>query len=278
MEQQIQVSRDEKIDGIIKKILRHESPLSYSSLSQFAESPADFIRYKLKEFERTEAMIYGAMVHCLILEPGKFYDRYFILDDKAKKKEIGGAKPGATTAYKDWFLNTKVTAGKKELVTTEDFEMANSIASGVINNRSANAILNLCPEREVKIEWEYLNYRFSGIVDGKGKGNKFDIKTCTDANPKKFRWTILDMWYHVQAAMYGVAGNDLNDNYFIIAVDKKGGISCHQLSSGLLEKGRKEYEYYVNKFSECILSDSFNNSNYDFFAERWDGIYDVDLK
>lgn len=275
MEGQIQLSRTQKVDEIIKKILRHESMLSYSSLSQFAESPADFIKYKLKEREQTEAMIYGSMVHCLVLQPEDFYNRYFVLDDKAKKEEIGGAKPGATKAYKEWFGLMQFNAGKKTLVTTEDFSIAQGISMGVKYNRTASAIMDLCPQREVGIEWDYLNYKFKGFIDGKGNGNKFDLKTCTDANPKKVRWSIMDMWYYGQAAMYGIGDESLTDNYYIIAVDKKGGVSCHQLAKNLLERGRKEYEYFVNKFSECILSDSFDSS-YEFFADRWDGVYDFD--
>lgn len=275
MEEQIQVSYSAKVDEIIKKILRHEDILSYSSLSQFAETPADFIKYKMQLKVQTDAMIYGSMVHCLVLEPGKFNSRYFVMDDNLIIEQIGGAKPRATSAYKAWANEKRAMAGEREVVSAQDFKDAHGTSQAISYNRTARVILDLCQEREVKIEWEYLNYKFKGFIDGKGNKNKFDIKTVQDANVKKVRWSIIDMWYYGQAAMYGVGSDSLDDNYFIIAADKKGGVSCHQLSKNLIERGRKEYEYYVNKFSECILSDSFNSS-YEFFADRWDGIYDAD--
>src|SRR4051794_5238924 len=90
------------MSDIVSQLLKGEMRLSYSALCAFKESPAKFVQYKMKQKVTTEAMIFGSMVHCLILEPGDFDNRYFTLDDTQKCNDIGGAKPRATKAYKEW--------------------------------------------------------------------------------------------------------------------------------------------------------------------------------
>lgn len=274
VEPELILSSNQIIDSIIKPILRREEKLSYSALSAFKESPADFIRYKRKQRVSTPAMIYGSMVHKLVLEPSKFYDTYFVMDDAQKVLEIGGGNPRATKVYKEWKAQQQVAAGKKEIVNTADFNMAASIAKGVSRNRAAARILKLCPEREIPIEWDYNNYKWKGFVDGRGNKAKFDLKTMRDAHPKKAQRDIWNMGYYLQAAMYNTPDKEPED-YYIIAVDQKGGISVHLLSPNLMEKGQKEYEYYTNKFTEAMLSDSFDQS-FEFFADRYDGIFLAD--
>lgn len=277
MQIETSVSSAPVIDAIVMKVLRGEDHLSFSSLSAFAESPADFIAYKLKTRETTPAMQYGAMVHCLVLEPQDFYNRYWVLDDVAKCIEIGGAKPRATSAYKSWIAAQRALSGCREIVTGDNFMLAKGIATGIRKNRAARAIYDMCPIHEEKIQWEYLNYKFRGIKDGNGAYATFDLKTCPDATPNNFKRVILNDKHYVQAAMYLHEGGDFDKPYYIIAADQKQGISVHQLSKNLINKGRKEYEYLVNKFSECILTDNFESS-YDFFSDRPDGIFDVDVR
>jgi len=278
------VSDDKVINDIITKVLRQESHLSFSSFSNFAETPRDFIRYKMRTLEVTPAMIFGAMMHCLVLEPGDFGNRYMVIDDEEEKKRIGGAKPGATSAYKTWLELQRANAGDKELVTQENFRKALNIANDVKFNSASRRVLELCPNREQGVEWEYGNFKWKGYKDGSGDSAILDLKKVPNANPKKVKYIINDMRYYLQAAMYLkadaiIAGNDswraaFEKDYYIIAVDDSAGISVHQMDKGMIEKGLKEYDYLINKFAECILSDKFDSS-YEFFADRWDGIYDL---
>lgn len=279
------ISDNRVINEIINKILSQESGLSYSALSNFNESPRDFIKYKLRKVEPTEAMIYGSMLHCLVLEPTDFYKRYFVLDDENKKKEIGGAKPGGTSAYKEWVAQMRHNAGDRTLVTAQNFRIASQIALDVRFNDASRRVLELCPNREIKVKWEYGNFIWTGFKDMDGEGAICDLKSCSDANPKKFQRDIYYMDYDLQAAMYLKAdainrGDDSHravyeKDFYWIAVDQKGGVSTHQCSKNLIDRGLKKYDYLIEKFSQCILEDKFDAS-YEFFADRWDGIYDAD--
>ncbi len=266
-------SRTDKINEIVGRLLSKESHLSYSSLTQFKDSPKAFIDYKLKSYEQTDAMIYGAMVHCLILEPAEFENRYYVLDDAEIIMEIGGAKPRATTAYKQWKLEEVIKSDGKIVVSSDDYTSAKIQSLNVRHNYAAKLVMNKVIETEKKIEWEDKNFLFKGVIDGFGSVI-VDLKSCADASPRKFQRDIVSMDYHLQAALY-LKGIGKNLPYYIIAFDKSNGVSVHQLTETLLTHAMKEVDTLLDQFNKCILEDGFNKS-YDFYSERFDGAYYCD--
>lgn len=265
------LTRSEIADDIVQKLMSGEMRLSHSSLSAFAQSPKTFIDYKLGIKEETDSMIYGSMVHCLVLEPDDFENRYFFINDADICAQIGGAKPRATKQYKEWYQYEIAGAGGRTIIDQDDYTHAKIVAENVRHNRASRKIMNQCPLHETKLEWEYKNFAFHGFKDGDGAEDIFDLKTCPDANPKKFQREIVDKGYHRQAAMY-VYGGGKPKNYYIIAVDKKSGVSVHKLTDELLGYGMDEYDRIVTAFNECILTDAWDQS-YDFWSSRYDGVF-----
>lgn len=268
-----------RAQSIIDSLMSHEGHLSYSSLCAFMDTPEKFVDYKMGQKEETDAMLYGAMLHCLVLEPEDFNNRYFVLEDEEICNSIGGAKPRATKQYKEWRETEFGRASGKVIVEPNDFMAAKIAAGAVLNNRASRKVLNLCPGREIGVEWEYLNFKFKGFKDGEGNTAMFDLKSMPDATPKKVQREIVDRGLHIQAAMYTYGnthnGGDYKD-YYIIAVDKKKGVSVHKLPQKLIEIGMDEYDNIMKKFNECILSDSFEQSH-DFWSPRYDGIFDMEV-
>lgn len=269
--EQLTSLRDNQIADLVGRLMAGEAWLSYTSLMNFLSSPSDFIQYKLREKVETEAMIYGSMVHCLVLEPEDFDNRYFTFDDAQKIAEIGGEKPRATKAYKEWRTLEHAKAGDKIIVTPDDFANAKAVATNVRNNRASKKILTRCPVHEKPIDWEFMNFKFRGLIDGDGEETTLDLKTMPDADPRKVEREIVSRGLHIQAAMYSF-GNDRPKKHHIIAVDKLGGVSVHQIHDSLMAEGMKEYTRLVGRFNECILSEAWDQSH-DFWAERADGIY-----
>lgn len=266
--------RNSRIDSLINRLMSHETHLSYSALKAFRESPQDFIQYKFREKKTTDAMIFGQIVHCLILEPKEFEIRYAIMDDFDICCTIGGAKPRATNAYKEWKAVFMAENNGKEIVPIETYKVAKQISVNVKHNRASAKILNQLTDRELPVEWMYKNFKFKGFIDGRGAKLVADVKTCKDANPKVFQREIIKMWYHGQGAMY-LTAIKLNIPYYIIAVDRKGGISVHRLHKHLIEHALQEYSDLLDQFNRCILIDGFDQS-YDFHCEYHDGIHIMD--
>ena len=265
--------RQSKIDNLISELMSGEKALSFSSLKAFRQSPSAFIEYVFKEKKQTDAMFLGVLIHCLILEPEKFEERYTILDDEEKCNEIGGAKPRATKAYKEW-RDIFISTAKGEVVPLKVAQQAKIIAGNATHNRAAAKVLSICPVREQYIEWQYKNFKFRGYYDGGGAKARCDVKLVPDASPRKAQRTIIDMWYHGQAAMY-LTAEKVRLPYYVICVDRKGGVSVHRLDKSLIDHGLDEYSIVVDKFNECMLKENFNQS-FDFWAESYDGIYLAD--
>jgi hypothetical protein len=268
-----QYSDNEAIDGIVSRLMTGEDHLSYSSLCAFLDSPRKFISYKLGRKEETPAMIYGAMLHCLVLEPAKFEDRYFAIDDTEICAQIGGAKPRATNQYRAWKGEQMIKAGDRKLVETSDYLHAKSIANDVLYNRASSKILEMAPTREKPVTWEYMNFKFKGYIDMDGQLTA-DLKSMPDSSPRKAEREIQSNFHFLQQAMYRIGKGERNDHY-IIAVDKLGGVSVHELHKRLMEYGEELYQKIMIKFSECILKDHWD-WNHDFWSERFDGIFTVD--
>jgi hypothetical protein len=266
--------RSARIDSLIRRLMSHETHLSYSALKAFKDSPVDFIQYKFREKKQTDAMVFGLIVHCLILEPEEFDNRYAIMEDADICAQIGGAKPRSTNAYKAWKEVYLMEIGDRTIVSLETYNVAKSIAVNVKHNRASAKILNMLSVKEKAVKWEYKNFMFLGFLDGEGDKLIVDVKTCKDANPKKFQRDIISMSYYLQAAMYLTAVR-VNKPYYILAVDKKGGISVHRLHKHLIEQGLEEYSKLLDQFNKCILMDGFDMS-YDFHCDQYDGIHIMD--
>jgi hypothetical protein len=66
----------------------------------------------------------------------------------------------------------------------------------------AKRLLESCEYREVPVDWEYGGYAFKGVIDASSQHTIVDLKSMRDAEPKAVHKKILDMGYHIQAALY----------------------------------------------------------------------------
>lgn len=258
------MERQEQIQRLIEGLIRKETHLSYSSLSAFAESPKHFIEHKLRERTQTPSMFYGNVVHTLILEPEMFDSRYAVMPECDRRTKAG----------KEMYAQFEADNEGKAIITQDILEDAQRAQMSVKTNFPANSIISKCPQKEVSVEWEYENFKFMGRLDMKGERIAGDLKTCADASPRKFQRDIIAMDYHLQAAMY-LKGIGEIIPYYIVAVDKAGGVSVHLLEKALIEVGFERYKILMEKLNTCILLDGWSKS-YDFYSERYDGVFMCD--
>ncbi len=264
----------ERIDTLITSIINQQTSLSYSALSAFRKSPKDFIEYKFQEKKQTDAMAYGTMLHMLVLQPGEFENKYAVYDDADIIASIGGAKPTATTRYKEDKAIFEAENEGKIIVSLDDYKEASEVANNVKYNRASKSIIERCTEFEKYYEWDYMNFKFRGVLDAKGENVIFDLKSCADATPRIFQRDAIKMGYHLQAVLYHQAVK-FEYPYYIIACDKKGGVSVHKVTLELLEYGKRELENLMSEFNRCILEDRWNES-FEFWTPRFDGSYELD--
>jgi len=266
--------RQTKIDKLVSDLMDGTKTLSFSSLKAFRNSPADFIDYCFREKKQTDAMLLGVLIHCLVLEPDKFQERYTVMNDSDIMAQLADSgNPRNTKIYREWKAQF-IASCIGETITFKMYQQAQIIAGNIIHNRAAKKVLSLCPNREQKIEWQFKNFGFRGYYDAGGDRARVDIKKVPDASPRAAQRTIINMWYHGQAGMYLTAEGVMLP-FYIICADAKGGVSVHKIDKSLIEHALEEYGTLVDKFNECLLKDGFNQS-YDFWAESYDGIFVCD--
>lgn len=289
---------------LIAQLHSGDFTLSFSSLSAFAVSPRAFIAYKLKERKETKAMRLGTAVHCLVLEPEKFRERYIVAKtvngatkegkaywaelyqtyvgpafDKALETQSNAIEPKPLPL---WALEYEAGSVSKigdiqaaiyaatEVTVLDGVSHADALrrTNAVLNNRAARSVLDQLTQTERKITFEFEGLSFRGMVDGDGPGALVDLKNCPDARVDKATRMIQDRNLHWQAFGYNTALGG-NNACYIIAVDGIGEVSVHRFSPGNLAQAEQQMADYCQHFKRCILESRFDPNIWDSSQDFW---------
>ena len=252
----------------IEQIMQGERALSYSALRAFLKSPKHFKEYKTDK-EVTKAMKEGKQFHMACLEPEKFKNTYWVLDDSEKCQELinGGAKsPRATKEYKAWLVEQDSKNEGKERLSKEDYDTFMNMSEALRNNSSSGKFMNNLTSTEEYFEFETDGFHICGVIDGRGVNEdvnfKIDLKKVADASYEKVKWEIERSGYHMQGGLYTRA--EPHEEYYLIYIDKGCNITVVQLSSECLDRGYSRFEFALAKFQECAESDLWDSS-YEFY-------------
>jgi len=293
---------------LIKDIEAGNITLSYSAIASFMNSPKSFIDYKLKERKVTDAMIFGNLVHCLILEPDNF-EKYFAVKNfrvpssenqkmfsemmshgmsreeaymnnykiSKKQMEVGVAKEAADLEQKlanyiEYLSKQNNPDFSIDFVTPENIEDAKKYQELAFTNRASKYVLDQVDDTEIKIKWVFDGYTWRGVIDGHGDCYA-DLKMmANNAKPKKARYKIHDMGYHLQAPLY-IDGSGFGDKpYYVIGMDTTFNISVIELHQSVLDKGRETIDHIMTNFKMCTLDNRWDES-YDFWEMDDRGIH-----
>ncbi len=204
--------------------------LSYSALSQFSKSPNHLLSYWKDEFEPTPAMLFGSLLHKLILEPETFSETYAIFD---------GTRRGNV------WNEFKALNENKTIVTLKEYNTALKTFKNAKKSNMLKELLMKTNEAEKHIEWTYNDMKYHGYCDMIGDDFIADIKIVADAG-EKFARDLRYNDYSLQAAMY-LTGLP-KANYYIIAIEKSSpyNVQVYKFGEQILNKASKRY-YYLNE-------------------------------
>jgi hypothetical protein len=195
-----------------------------------------------------DAMIFGRLVHAVILEPDKL-DGYAVLDPDVIGVKADGSKADNPTATKAW--KDAVFAAKRDgltVVAPKSLEKARAMAAAVEKHPEASRLMSAATGHEVSAYADHptgvtVRARFDLI----GPGYIADIKTTRDADPDHFGRAMHQFGYHISAANYlDIArANGLDaDRFDLICVEKEptpGGdyrVSVLEIHPDAIELGR----------------------------------------
>lgn len=245
----------------IEQIMAGEKHLSFSALKAFMQSPRHFYAYKTDK-ETTDSMKEGTMFHMAVLEPEKFKESYWVLDDTEKCAEIGGAKPRATSAYKDWVQSEIAKNEGKEMISKESYDTYLKMGEYLNRNSATKHLMDGLVDRESEFEINHLGFTVKGKIDGLGSDYIIDLKKVADSSYKRVRWVIEDMMYDMQAGIYCAAKRI--KKYYLVFIDSSCAVTVVKLGEGAIQNGFGKFEIALDEFRRCAEENLFESS-YEFF-------------
>jgi len=161
-----------------------------SAFKNLVKSPLHMQNYLTAPLKQTPSMLFGRIVHDLVLEPAKkpFWD---VMPD---------GLDGRTKAGKDW--KAGITLAGLEPITGEVYETAQGCVRSVLGHPYMREALANC-KTEVSIFSERDGIKIKGRLDVVcNNGLLFDLKTTTDARPESFQRDFFKLGYYLQAKWY----------------------------------------------------------------------------
>lgn len=224
-----------KVNMPIKEYHQHEA-ISKSRLDHIDECILKFLNppeYKSK------ALTMGSAVHDAILLPELFESKYIV-----KPKEIKVRRGKAWDAF-------VLENDGMEILTQQEYDDACSIRDNIQKHEAAR---NMVKHGEPEMSYFSKFERFGHTFDVKCRpdlislGSIVDIKTARSAAPHRFKNSMKDYRYNVQAAWYMDVLNSLYPEkysdfvFIVIETTKPFAIGVYNLPQNAIDTGRKEYE------------------------------------
>ena len=221
--------------------------LNWSSLKNVAISPLLY-QWRTEHPEpQTEAMAFGSAVHCLLLEPVAWLERYGVFEGTRRGK--------AWDAWQEQF------PGKIALKPDAMLEVE-ACAEAIRRHRVAGPLLTAVRTEE-PITWtDEQGVLCKARLDIIAPDRLIDLKTTSDVRPGKFERDAVKYLYHGQLAWYFdgavAAGKLLPDaRVYLIAAQNSGpyDVSVWQVPPQTLEQGRILYRRLLSTLLACQAAD-----------------------
>lgn len=238
----------------IKEYLTRDG-LSNSMLSKIAISPAHFKEYVSNPPKQTEALVFGSLLHCLVLEPDNF-DRDFAIEPIVNKR---------TNEGKEILAEFHETNSGKTIVTEEQFNLASILKDKIYEHKKANLLLSGKGENEISLFWEDEDTKIKckAKLDRIKSDIIIDLKSARSAKPEIFAKQVYDLGYHRQSAFYLNGFKECYKKeakgFVFIVVEKEPpyNVAVYEISELFKEVGKIEISELLQTYKECIEIDNF---------------------
>ena len=226
--------------------------VSNSWLSELLESPQEFHAKRIAKTlpipDPSPAMMFGSMLHKIVLEPESFYDE-FALSPKFDRRTTQGKADAA--AFES------ATVGK-QLVDPVEFKRAQACGTALMRNEALYPYLgrndfDVAIEKRIDFEINGLPMRCKPDWLCVELGLIIDVKTTRYATKAGFERSVEALGYHRQNWIYKEAARQEygKDFRFLFAVVKSTGVhetGCFELDDKGTEDGRTDAIALVEQF------------------------------
>lgn len=244
--------------------------ISNSKLSKMVISPAHYKQSIDEPPKETDALRFGSLLHCLVLEPDDF-ERNFAVEPIVNKR---------TNAGKEYLAEFYEENAGKMFVTAEQMDLANTLKEEIYKHPIANKLLNGKGENEIALFWEdeETNVKCKCKIDRIKNGIIIDLKSTRSAKPEDFMRDAYNYGYHRQSAYYckgyEKCYNETPKGFVFITVEKEPpyAVTVFEATELFKEVGGIEIGNLLAVYKSCIDLGEF--PSYDGFEPK---IHALDL-
>lgn len=227
--------------------------LNASRFKAFVRSPYHFLNQE--EVEETENMKIGTAVHCAVLEPSEFENCIAYYPDVDRR----------TTQGKEIAKAFELGAAGKTILKAQSKEIVDRAVASLLANPEWQRITTGRTFRtELVIAGELLGIGCKARLDIIDNENSVirDIKTLDDNSPDKFKWTVKDRMYWLQAGFYCLMAEHFYGKPFsfeFIAVETSNPSSSvfYEVPDKELAKWKGMTLSLLDDYKACKESDKF---------------------
>ena len=247
-----------------EKEYRSHQAISRSELWIMNESPEKFKWFKEHPATQTPALLFGRLVHKLLLEPDSFDDEFVIMPKCDRRTKEG-------KAFWDDFLRY-VAKYEVDMVTQEDCDTAIEMISKLRQDPICSHLFS--GEHEVPIFWtdedtgEPCKCRLDAVIDIDGMPYIIDYKTAANAHTDIFNSEISRRGYYFQAAMYteGVMhehGLSERPGFIFVVQEKTAPYAINRIlvSDDVMTAGLDKFRELIGTYHACKEMDYWYGYN-----------------
>lgn len=253
--------------------------LNSSLLKQFAKSPRHAKVSKETPQSDNENFRIGRLTHERVLLGKTSYrvaDKELRLTKKADKEEtLSFFKDNLSEElYDDIFMDDVITASRRDealergkFISASEAELIENMYQSVVSHEIGSIISNNPDDAELAgfVEDPETGLLLKAKFDYIPKNGPivWDLKTCADASPRKFAYSVRDFSYDIQLCHYLYVAQLLGlekDRFVFVAVEKTKvcGTACYELDPEKMEFVKKHYHQLLRKYAKCLESDDFS--------------------
>ena len=239
-----------------EKEYRSHPAISRSELWRIRESPEKFKWHKENPPEATPSLIFGQLLHKLVLEPKTLSNEFMVAPEIDRRTKEGKA---------EWQAFNERAKGKTT-VTVDMMAKAAEMCRALYANDYCKQLLK--GRKEVPYFWtdedtqEACKCRADAVTKVKGIPLVVDLKTTADASTDAFIKDAIKYGYDFQAAMYleGVKANTGKEHGFVFIVVEKDppySINILQADEAFIKHGYDLFREYIGIYHDCKTTNNW---------------------
>jgi exodeoxyribonuclease VIII len=230
----------------------NERPLSYSSIKEFAISPAHYMAYLNRPRKESPELTFGSALHCILLTPESFNDQYIVSKkfDLRKKED------------KEEYAKLLLDAEGKQIIQEDMHADLKNLTDLVIAHPDYQKCINNALSIEQKEYVEIYGLPFVRINDIKTNDAIIDIKTVQNASLENLNKDFFNYKYYLQAAVYGG-----NFKFYVVEKNPPFYNGLMDVSKEWIEYGEEKLMELCMAFNHCLEYPEKFMQSYDFWYE-----------